>query len=104
MSDNPYVRNYGKSPYLKCKHGEIMNPPIGGEYSINFTSLGNIPGDGSMIVGAKEITSIENGRGLLRIHDIFPSSYEEGSLVNIACNDEGGLVKRSVPTEEIVWR
>ena len=105
MSDNPYVNNPGKRPYLICvRYGSIIKPPIQGERQVYFNTPSEIPGANHLIVNDDEVVIGEDGVGLLKLHDIFHSSNEERSLVNIACNDEGGLVKRFVPTEDIVWK
>lgn len=102
-SENPYLENPGKEPYLRCvKYGGIIKPPMQGERQVYFNTLSEIPGANHLIVNDDEVVIGEDCVGLLRIHGIFPHTGE-GSSINVKSNDEGGLTRIVVPPSEIVW-
>lgn len=103
-SDNPYIRNPDKRPYLRCVgFGKIIKPPMQGERQVYFKTPSEIPGANHLIVNDAEVLIREDGVGLLRIHDIFPDMGERGSSINVKSNEEGGLTRIVIPTEDIVW-
>jgi len=103
-SDNPYIRNAGKKPYLRCNYGEIIKPPMQGERQVYFETPSKIPAANHLIVNDDEVLIVEDDVGLLRIHAIFPDTGEEGRSINVRSNDDGGLTRIIVPNSEIVWR
>lgn len=104
MSDNPYLNNPGKRPYLKCtRYGEVIRPPMQGERQVYFETPSEIPGANHLIVNDNEVL-IEDDVGLLKIYDIFPPCADKVNSVNVKSNDEGGLTTILAPESEIVWR
>jgi len=120
ISENPYIRNPGRSPYLKCIYGEGMHPS---ERSVAFTTTAAKPDENPLFVrvegkicidpeafenmatvDVRNITPAEGSdQGLLGILDIFSDDGTK-SLIKIPDKGNGGTSRKLVPNSEIVWR
>ena len=118
--DNPYVRNPGKRPYLRCTYKEGMHPS---ERVATFTTTDAEPDENPMLVRSegkicidpkaldnmvtvdvRNMTPVEGSdEGLLGIFDIFSDDGTK-SLIKIPDKGNGGDSRRYVPNSEIVWR
>ena len=119
-SENPYERNPGKNPYLRCTQGEGMHPS---ERVVAFTTTDAKPNENPFLVRVEgkicidpkalenlftvdksKVIPIEGSDGgLLEIFDIFSDDGTK-SLIKIPDKGNGGDSRRYVPNSEIVWR
>jgi len=119
-SDNPYIRNPGKRPHLKCTYGEGMHPS---ERSVAFTTTDAKPNENPLLVrvegeihidpkALENISTVDerniiplegSDQGLLGIFDIFSDDGTK-SLIKIPDKGNGGTSRKYVPNSEIVWR
>ena len=116
--DNPYERNPGKRPYLRCTYGEGLHPS---ECFVAFTTTDAKPNENPILVRVEgrtgidpkalenmftvdksKVTPLEGSKGLLEIFEIF-SDDGTRSLIKIPDKGHGGTSRIYVPTEEIDW-